>query len=373
MRQNAKCTTQRGFSLIELAVVLLILSILLGLGLGAINSQITKSNYETTFRHRDNIKDALITYLRVNQRLPCPSNVALDGTEAINGPGTACNPNVVAGRTNFGILPWRTLGLERTTALDGWDTYFSYMVSDGVGTNDWIATTGIRATNTGALVRRENNLTPPPATLDTGGYAFALISHGPNASGGFTAKLFPNAAPPIANVEELINNGSTADIFFAGEPKPNYDDIVIGVTADDLLSTLIADGVFDDPTKTTRTIVEDTFNQVIGDTLTNKFPGTAGTHCTSTTDPCYRYNVTNNVGTVNDDWGNPLNVNATGILSEVAGPPPSPAPTTTTGITVQSYGPDGSDNACGVNTDDVCRMVNAAQLRGLIARASGFN
>lgn len=370
MRRNAKCRTQRGFSLIELAVVLLILSILLSLGLGAINSQITKSNYETTFRHRDNIKDALITYLRVNQRLPCPSNVALDGAEAINGPGTACNPNVVAGRTNFGILPWRTLGLERKTALDGWDTYFSYMVSDGAGTDDWIATTGIRATSTGALVRRENNLTPPPATLDTGGYAVALISHGPNALGGFTAKLFPNVNP--ASVEEQVNEASTANTFFAGEPTPNFDDITLGLTADELTGRLIADGVFDDPIGETSRRVSDQMNELLGQLVGSRNRSDTTSPGCDAVNPCSEYTIpacpTPPPPLVEDSWANDLQCfSAGGSLDQT--PPAGVA------LKVWSNGEDGLlDNAgdCLNPDDDICVSYTYNELVGLLTGQNGF-
>jgi prepilin-type N-terminal cleavage/methylation domain-containing protein len=354
---------QRGFALIELAVVLLILSVLLGLGLSAINAQRTKAEYEKTFAHGDAIKTALVNYLRANKRLPCPSNVGNDGAEA--KAGGACNPNVVAGVSNFGIVPWRTLGLERSDALDGWDTYFSYMVSDTAGASDWIAAAGIGSTAIGALTKRETDPAAAPATIDTGNYAVAIISHGPNTRGGFTEKLIANSAAG-ATIEENDNLGATANRFFAGVPTPNFDDVVVGITATELTGRLISDGV--DPTGATRDLVRSIFDHAVGDTLANKSAGNPA-DCTSGTTPCYVYGVTYLGGVINDSWGRLITVTAAGQLAQVSTPPS----TTTAGIAVKSLGPDGIDNACGIGSDDVCRSVSAAELRGILARASGFN
>ncbi|MCQ3925508.1 MAG: hypothetical protein DPW12_15315 [Rhodocyclaceae bacterium] len=68
-----------GFSLVELAVVVLIVSILLTMGLAAFSVQVDTAALSATQRRQDAIKDALIAYLRKNARLPCPETTGLAG------------------------------------------------------------------------------------------------------------------------------------------------------------------------------------------------------------------------------------------------------------------------------------------------------
>jgi len=93
-----------GFSLVELAIVLLITGILMSAGLSLLTVKRDAAQWETTKRNQDSIKQALINYLGKNQRLPCPANpiaTPIDGKEDRTTP--PCN-------RYSGIVPYFELG-----------------------------------------------------------------------------------------------------------------------------------------------------------------------------------------------------------------------------------------------------------------------
>ena len=104
-----------GFSLVEIAVVLVILAILItaiGVPLG---TQLDQQRAVDTQKQLENIKEAIYGFAMANGRLPCPATVA-GGTEAPVG-GGVCT-------TESGFVPGITLGLSGLDSagfvVDGW-------------------------------------------------------------------------------------------------------------------------------------------------------------------------------------------------------------------------------------------------------------
>ena len=115
----------KGFSLVEMAVVLVILGFVLGallLPLQAQRTQLFQTQTEITMQAA---KKALIGYAQSKGRLPCPSTAVSNGLEAPLGGGT-CTQVV-------GFLPAATLGIQPTDAqgyaLDGWNNRIRYAVT----------------------------------------------------------------------------------------------------------------------------------------------------------------------------------------------------------------------------------------------------
>src|SRR5688572_9423460 len=149
----------RGFSLVELSVVVLIIGIIMTMGIGAWNANLENQANLATAQRQLAIKDALSAYLRRVGRLPCPDTdfTAPDGIENRATPGdvtTACS-------AAFGLLPYVTLGLARDAVRDGWGNFLSYHVSNNPNTpnaagnwsdnRDWTTSANFRPGNTGAL------------------------------------------------------------------------------------------------------------------------------------------------------------------------------------------------------------------------------
>ena len=108
---------QRGFSLVELTIVLVIVALLSGglmLGLAA---QRDANNYQEAQRQLDSAKEALFGFAISNGRLPCPATATLANTDSNAG-----KENCTA---EHGVLPWSTLGLPETDPWGQRLTYFA--------------------------------------------------------------------------------------------------------------------------------------------------------------------------------------------------------------------------------------------------------
>ena len=80
---------QSGFTLVELAVVVFLVGLLASLGLSALNAQLASSRISDTKKKQEIIKDALISYLGRNKRLPCPATDNMGGEARIADTTTA--------------------------------------------------------------------------------------------------------------------------------------------------------------------------------------------------------------------------------------------------------------------------------------------
>jgi prepilin-type N-terminal cleavage/methylation domain-containing protein len=103
-----------GFSLVEMAVALIIIGLLIGGLLTPISARIDQKNLKRTDETLEEIKEALLGFAVIHKRLPCADR---DGDGVENFP---CNTN----ETKIeGDLPWRDLGVGR---YDGWGNPFRY-------------------------------------------------------------------------------------------------------------------------------------------------------------------------------------------------------------------------------------------------------
>ena len=110
-----------GFSLVEMAIVILIAGIMMGAGLSLLSVKQEAAKWDATQKHQEAIKQALINYLGKNKRLPCPVDPAAPTTGIEGRSPTA--PTLPICISYFGVVPYATLELERSVALDGWENY----------------------------------------------------------------------------------------------------------------------------------------------------------------------------------------------------------------------------------------------------------
>jgi prepilin-type N-terminal cleavage/methylation domain-containing protein len=140
----------RGFSLVEIAIVLLILGFVLTIGLQATGAYLSQERRKVSLARVAGLDVALANYVAVQGRLPCPADGALPpgnanlGLERRAADGTCL---VVAGTPimNRGVVPWVTLGLTETEALDGWNTRISYRTVSAVAVAPNLGFTSNRA------------------------------------------------------------------------------------------------------------------------------------------------------------------------------------------------------------------------------------
>ncbi|HUV22066.1 MAG TPA: type II secretion system protein [Gammaproteobacteria bacterium] len=120
---------QQGFTLVEIAIVLLIVTILLGYTVAMFPRQQELKQYRAVKQQMDEVIEAIIGFAQVNGRLPCPALPNSTGNEDYDAIGdTGCN--------NYaGFVPVNTLGLdgrfnEDSLLIDPWGNPYRYYVTD---------------------------------------------------------------------------------------------------------------------------------------------------------------------------------------------------------------------------------------------------
>jgi prepilin-type N-terminal cleavage/methylation domain-containing protein len=266
---------QSGFSLVELAVVIFIIGLIASMSFGAFKAQMVNASIRATKSNQETIKDALVTYLGKNRRLPCPAidNQGIDGRGV---PIVIPPPNC---KTYYGLVPYQELGLTKSVAMDGWDNLFSYGVSPQwtatlapapavqTSTITNTATDAFNVGNTGVIVIQDRIQPPslPPTPQIPPNAAAIIISHGATGLGAYTSKGTQNDST-AAGLDEIANRPpavflTTAQLptitpgpFFKREYSDNslliggaFDDVVEILTPNDLLIPLIKDGSMKSP------------------------------------------------------------------------------------------------------------------------------
>jgi len=132
---------QQGFSLVEMAVVMVILGMILGGILMPLSTQRDVNNRKSTERQLQEIHDALIGFAVVNGRLPCPATPASSGLSAPNTATTNCSQE-------HGFVPGRTLGLSGSynsvnLLTDAWANPVRYSLTS---INSWVYANNITVT-----------------------------------------------------------------------------------------------------------------------------------------------------------------------------------------------------------------------------------
>lgn len=113
----SKSYNLKGFTLLEVAIVLVIVGLLLAGGVNLLSGSADTSKYKQTQNELHEVKEALIAYYTQLKRLPCP-DTGNDGLEE-----TSC----VTGNALRGFLPHVTLGIGGSG--DAWGERIKYVVS----------------------------------------------------------------------------------------------------------------------------------------------------------------------------------------------------------------------------------------------------
>jgi type II secretory pathway pseudopilin PulG len=231
-----------GFSLIEMAVVLLLVTLLLGSILIPLSSQVDQRRVTDTEKELEAIKEALIGFAIANRYLPCPAVSSANGVE--DRTGTACT-----GGKRVGFLPWVTLGVQ---GYDSWGNRYRYSVTPAFSVSDpnnlfalnqvtdatWITIQG--RDSTGAVI----NLTASNSV------PVALLSHGKNGYGATSETGVARALPGTwTNTLDEYNNANNSTTFWSRARTENtaatggeFDDLVVWISPSILFSRMVAAG-----------------------------------------------------------------------------------------------------------------------------------
>ncbi len=151
---SPKANKMTGFTLIEIAIVLIIVTILLGYTVAMVPVQQELKQYRKANAEMDQILNALYAFAQVNGRLPCADDMdAPDGVEDPTGGTTDCTEW-------YGYVPTKTLGLDGSldgnfSLQDPWGSPYRYQVTSddtGMGAGgDFVITGDIKAVGIAGL------------------------------------------------------------------------------------------------------------------------------------------------------------------------------------------------------------------------------
>ncbi len=232
---------QKGFSLIEMAIVLTIVALLLAGLVPTVSSQIEQARRNETRKQLDEIQQALIGYAIINGRLPCPANPAFLTGTANAGTEVACT----AGTLN-GVLPWITLGVAET---DAWGNRFTYRVTESFA--DSIAAATVTPPGTCATIPANSSFalcSDGDITIKDGAagnniatkIAVVVVSHGPKSAGAYTPQ---GGATRIAGaMGDELENANNDTTFVSKTTDIGFDDIVVWVSPNILLNRMVSAG-----------------------------------------------------------------------------------------------------------------------------------
>lgn len=308
-----RSVTQRGFSLIEVAIALLLVGLALASTMVVVTTQIEARNTRETLRRMEVVKASLISFVAKNSRLPCPAVPTLTNTSASYGveaatPGT-CTSTVAAGASNvIGVVPWVTLGIESSYATDPYGNFLTYNVVKAETNHTSYTVTSMRGnisvhsgtpaslglTGAGGL-STQNQINACTTTQGDNGCNIAavavLVSHDRNGAGAYSTAGVKSTAPSsTTNPAEWQN--AQADTKYVipstGYVKDVYDDVVMAITPEDILFPLAQQGAF----KTARAVTNDRL-QVVKNALlsfiASNSSGFGGSGCNAGSTPQCRY------------------------------------------------------------------------------------
>ncbi len=231
---------QPGFTLVEMAVVLLILTLLAGGLTVGLSAHLARRAEAVTDDALAEARDALLGYVVLQGRFPCPARDGADGSEDRASP-TAC-------RKYAGLLPWATLGIRGT---DGWSRRLRYAVASPYIQPISLAVIGEKASLAdGAIDIRTRNGDGAELSLTTNGgrTPVVILSHGANGLGATDQDGNPLAAPP-AGSDEARNAGGDGTLFYSRTLSENpstaggaFDDRVSWLSPNLIAHRLISAG-----------------------------------------------------------------------------------------------------------------------------------
>jgi type II secretory pathway pseudopilin PulG len=222
-----------GFTLIEFAIGMLLLSVLMSTMLAPLSAQIEQRQAVDTQNALAQISDALMGFAMANGYLPCPDRSsgagANDGLEDLNAGATNC---AVA----EGNLPWATLGIAGS---DAWGNFFRYRAASAFTDR----ANPFKLTNSGNITVQCPAAACGGATIYTNSAPAVVLSHGRNGHGA-TNSITRAANPAPTSADELANADGNAAFTSralspAGTPAGEFDDQIVWLSTSVLLNKMI--------------------------------------------------------------------------------------------------------------------------------------
>jgi prepilin-type N-terminal cleavage/methylation domain-containing protein len=267
MQLAIRLARDRGFTLVELAVVLAIIGLLLGSLMYTLSAQTDQRAREQTQRSLDQAREAVLGFAVANGRLPYPASAASNGIESPAGGAADCT------NYNDGFLPAVTLGFQPTDAngyaVDAWNNRIRYAVSRNIANCSGTTTVphftnrinlkqngmSCQPGNNELLVCKSSQSAPAPAVGSCGGagdnavtnlgtVVAVIFSSGKNYASAPTAAA-ANAAARFDEAANLDANSVYINHFPApgGAAGGEFDDMMVWIPVGLLYGRLTTAGV----------------------------------------------------------------------------------------------------------------------------------
>ena len=229
-----------GFTLTELAVVLVIVALLLGGMLVPLSTQYDLRKVADTESQLRDIREALLGFAAINGRLPCPDTdtdptVASYGVEESDCSGDA---------TTEGFLPWKTLGVRE---FDGWGAPWQSPGSTRLG--HWRYR--VERKYADSVQIRNVIMLPGPTSCPSGPFLDDCLLVQNNAGLALTesrerpiAIVYSVGPDNVANGQNASyeKKASDAPTYQAGERTATFDDMLIWISRPSLVNRMVAAG-----------------------------------------------------------------------------------------------------------------------------------
>ena len=233
MRPLPPTTSPRGFTLLELAIVIAIVGLLLGGILVPLATQVQMRRINDTREQLEHIKDALIGFAIANGRLPCP--------DTDNPPDGIENPPCSGGTE--GNLPYASLGTGHSG--DSWGRPLRYRSDDNFNQGSGIPFPPHteRFSADGMRVHNRANVALTDTSLNTNNPVAIAFSCGKNGipDGENDPDLSVDTAANCGhNIAVTPNNIYVQDVPIEG----GFDDILVWLSKNILIARITAAGTW---------------------------------------------------------------------------------------------------------------------------------
>lgn len=236
-----------GFTLVEMAMVLLIIGLLLGGLVPTLSSQMEAQRVSETRKQLEEIQQALVGFAVSNGRLPCPASTSSNGEESPLGGGNC---------TNFydGFVPAATLGITsvngQSLVADGWGNAIRYAVAgntvNGVA-NTFTSNNGMQSATMDNIANANLLNICASATGITGSDCGSTANKLTDKIPALVFSTGKNGGYGGTGLDEAANlNGNR--VFVSHAPAPGtaangeYDDLTIWLSPNILFNRMVAAG-----------------------------------------------------------------------------------------------------------------------------------
>lgn len=226
-----------GFSLTELAVVLVIVGLLFATLMPPMSAQVDQRYYNETKQSISEVQEALVAFAVINGRLPRPATSATDGIEN----SSSC----VTDAACTGFVPWQTLGTKKT---DSFGKIIRYSVTPAYANAPFLLTT----LATKKIQTRDSSGTlvylvgSAAACSPTNPCSPAVVYSAGKANYGTLPDGTVIADSLAANGDEDTNNTATTEFIFRTPASSGaggeFDDIVSWIPTTILFNRMISTG-----------------------------------------------------------------------------------------------------------------------------------